>query len=80
MINVDNSVLETAKSMGFASQVDREHHWQISPINSQETWKLTAAESRWILSIKGIPQLLLNPKEAIAFLKKLSVIKVINRR
>lgn len=80
MVDVDNLVLETAKIMGFASQVDREDRWQISSTNPKETWKLTAAESRWILSIKCVPQLLLNSKEAIAFLKRLPVIKVLNRR
>lgn len=79
MVDVDNLVLETAKSMGFTSKIN-EDRWQISPINPKETWRLIAAESRWILSIKNVPQLLLNPKEAIAFLKKSSFAKVLSRR
>lgn len=43
--------------------------WQILPIVSKQTWKLTKAESHWILNIKNVPQLILKEKEAIAFLK-----------
>ncbi len=63
-------VLKKAKSWGFPSQLSEENYWQILPMQPQETWKLTEFESRWILSLKNIPQLYLDSEEAIAFLAR----------
>ncbi len=63
-------VLKKAKSWGFPSQLNEENYWQILPMQPQETWKLTEFESRWILSLKNIPQLYLDSEEAIAFLAR----------
>ena len=65
---MEKLILEKAKSLGFPSQLSEENYWQILPIQRGETWKLTAAESRWILSLRNVPQLRLNHDEAIAFL------------
>ena len=65
---MEKPVLEEAKSLGFPYQLSEENYWHILPTQPKETWKLTEAESRWILSIKNIPQLYLNSEEAIAFL------------
>ncbi len=65
----ENPVLKRAKSLGFTAQLNEANIWQISPKTSQETWKLTEAESRWILNVRNIPQLMLNLPEAIAFLE-----------
>ncbi len=63
-------VLKKAKSWGFPSQLNEENYWQILPMQPQETWKLTEVNSRWILSLKNIPQLYLDSEEAIAFLAR----------
>lgn len=61
-------VLSKARIWGFVTKLSAKNHWQILPTQSQETWKLTEFDSRWILSIKNIPQLYLNTEEAISFL------------
>ncbi len=64
-------VLNEARSLGFPSRLDDDSNWQILPQQPEATWKLTAlTDSRWVLSIKNIPQLYLNSEEAIAFLGK----------
>ena len=67
------SVLQEAENLGFICQINQENRWQILPTNPRATWKLTETESRWILSIKNVPQLLLNSQEAIAFLAEQAV-------
>lgn len=65
---MEKPVLKEAKRLKFLYQLSRENNWHILPKCSKETWKLTEADSRWILSVKNIPQLYLNRDEAIAFL------------
>ena len=65
---MEKPVINEAKNLGFPYQLSEENYWQILPTQPEETWKLTAAGSRWILSLKNVPQLYLNPKEAIMFL------------
>ena len=67
---MEKPVLKKAKSWGFPSQLSEENYWQILPMQPQETWKLTEVNSRWILSLKNIPQLYLDSEEAIAFLAR----------
>lgn len=62
-------LLEIAKNLGYTIQLSNENSWHILPINSHQTWRLTATESRWTLSVRNVPQLLLSQPEAIAFLK-----------
>ena len=62
-------LLEIATSLGYTTQLSDENAWHILPTTVHQTWKLTATESRWILSVRNIPQLLLSQPEAIAFLK-----------
>ncbi len=61
-------VLEEAKRLKFLYQLCEENYWHILPTQPKETWKLTEADSRWILSVRNIPQMYLNHEEAIAFL------------
>ena len=65
---MEKTVLKEAKRLKFFYQLSKENNWNILPKCPKETWKLTEADSRWILSIKNIPQLYLNSEEAIAFL------------
>ena len=66
---MEKPVLMKAKNLGFLCHLSEEKYWQILPKQRGATWKLTAADdSRWILSLNNIPQLYLNPEEAIAFL------------
>ena len=65
---MEKPVLKEAKRLKFLYQLCEENYWHILPTQPKETWKLTEADSRWILSVKNIPQLYLNSEEAIAFL------------
>ena len=65
---MEKQVLQQAKRLKFLAQLCEENHWHILPTQPQETWKLTEADSQWILSVRNIPQLYLNSEEAIAFL------------
>lgn len=66
----EKPVLNKAKSWGFTAKLSEENYWQISPTEPEETWILTAVNSRWILSVKNTPQLYLDSEEVIAFLKR----------
>ena len=61
-------VLSKARTCGFITKLSGENYWQILPTQAQETWKLTEFDSRWILSVKNIPQLYLDTEEALSFL------------
>ncbi|MEM8674555.1 MAG: hypothetical protein AAGF83_11870 [Cyanobacteria bacterium P01_G01_bin.67] len=65
---MEKPVLDEAKRLKFFCRLSEDNYWQILPIQSQETWKLTEADSQWILSLSNVPQLNLNQSEAIAFL------------
>ena len=65
---IEEEILEIATSLGFVTKLTQEKSWQILSQKTQETWMLTQSESRWILSIKNVPQIRLNEREAIAFL------------
>ena len=65
---MEQIVLREAAKLGFPSQLNEANCWQILPMLPEETWKLIAAESRWILSVKNVPQLNLNVEQAISFL------------
>ncbi len=65
---MEKQVLQEAKRLKFVYQLCEENHWHILPTQPQETWKLTEADSQWILSVRNIPQLYLNSEEVIAFL------------
>ena len=62
-------VLQQAEKLSFPCQINEQNCWQILPIKEEETWKLTEIESKWILSLRNVPQLRLSSEEAIAFLK-----------
>lgn len=68
-------ILATAKSLGFATQLSEENYWQVLPQKPAESWMLTYIESRWTLSVKNVPQLRLNEREAIAFLSSRSQVE-----
>ncbi len=65
---IEEKVLKTAKNLGFTAQLNEKNCWQILFQKSSESWMLTYIEFRWILSIKNVPQIRLNEREAIAFL------------
>ena len=65
---IEAKILKTAKILGFAARLNQENYWQIFLKKPSETWMLTHIESSWILSIKNVPQIRLNEREAIAFL------------
>ncbi|MGK7916928.1 MAG: hypothetical protein AB4038_15520 [Prochloraceae cyanobacterium] len=73
---MEKPVLNKAKSWGFTTQLGEENNWQILPSQSQEIWQLTEVDSRWILSIKNVPQIYLDSEEAISFLNRRQSSKV----
>ena len=72
---IEEKVLKTAKSLGFSAQLNEKNCWSILSQKSSENWMLTYIESRWILSIKNVPQIRLNEREAIAFLTSRSQVE-----
>lgn len=72
---IEEEILEIAKSLGFATRLNEKNYWQILPLKPSETWMLTYIKSRWTLSIKNVPQIRLNEREAIAFLTSRSQIE-----
>jgi hypothetical protein len=65
----EKQLLQIAISLGYNTRLAKENSWEIIPKTTRSTWMLTQTESRWILSIQNIPQLILNEQEAIAFLE-----------
>ncbi|MEM9510204.1 MAG: hypothetical protein AAGA16_21385 [Cyanobacteria bacterium P01_E01_bin.35] len=65
-------LITKAKCWGFVCQHDDSNSWLILPQKANQRWKLQQAEDRWILSVRDVPQIILNTEEAIAFLLKLS--------
>ena len=72
---IEEKVLEIATSLGFAARLSEENYWQILSLKPSENWMLTYMESRWILSVKNVPQIRLNEREAIAFLTSRSQVE-----
>lgn len=72
---LEDKVLETAKSLGFTARINEKNCWQVLSQKSSETWMLTYVESRWVLSIRNVPQIRLNEREAIAFLTSRSKVE-----
>lgn len=63
-------VVSKAKTWGFICQCQESNSWLILPQNPDRRWKLQQVEERWILSVGDIPQLRLNPEDAITFLER----------
>ncbi|MGV2827151.1 hypothetical protein [Myxosarcina sp. GI1(2024)] len=59
-----------AQNWGFVCQYQKSGYWQILAHQPHVKWTLEQTEARWILIVKEVPQLLLQPEEAIAFLEK----------
>ena len=71
-------LLDLAESLEFSAQLDDKGSWEIFPTTLKPTWVLTQRESRWILSVNNTPQLVLNEREALIFLKSRSQTKDLN--
>lgn len=65
---MEQIVIDRAKDLGFPCELNEQNCWQIIPIQSEETWKLVQEKSQWILSVRDVPQLRLDTKQAISFL------------
>lgn len=65
---IEEKILKIAKSLGFTARINEKNYWHILSLKPSQSWILTYIESRWILSVKNVPQIRLNEREAIAFL------------
>ena len=72
---IEEKILKIAKSLGFTARLNEKNYWQILSLKPSENWMLTYIESRWILSVKNVPQIRLNEREVIAFLTSRSQIE-----
>ncbi|MGK7927932.1 MAG: hypothetical protein AB4290_22290 [Spirulina sp.] len=63
-----DAVVNQARIWGFFCEQSNQN-WQICAREGFGNWTLEQAEDRWILSIRGIPQIYLYASEAIAFLE-----------
>lgn len=61
-------VLIQAQQLNFPCVQDDQGKWQVSSPRPQDMWQLHQAEERWILTLKGVPQIRLSTSEAIKFL------------
>ncbi|TVQ64737.1 MAG: hypothetical protein EA366_00800 [Spirulina sp. DLM2.Bin59] len=72
---MSDPILSQAKRWGFCCQRTAAGPWQITP--TQGDWVLEqrsdavneGLSQRWLLSIKGVPQVSLDATEVLAFLK-----------
>jgi hypothetical protein len=62
-------VVSQAQSLGFACKFTESRGWKILPKHPSETWSLFQVEARWLLSVRGIPQIYLPPSDTLTFLK-----------
>lgn len=64
---MSDPILSQAKRWGFLCQRTAAGPWQITPLAGD--WLLEQRSDRWLLSIKGVPQVSLDSTEVLAFLK-----------
>ncbi len=70
------TVLSQATEWGFVSNENIQGKRQILPQHQTERWQLQQAGDRWMLLVGGVPQVNLQPYEALAFLeRRLSILK-----
>ena len=66
-----------AASMGFSCKQNEQKNWVIMPrdnavwfMQQRPAQQLGQGSERWLLVIQGVPQILMQKQEAIAFLKR----------
>ncbi len=66
-----SALLQLAISCGFVYQQEDSGYWRISSQDLKETWSLQQTqENRWLLVIKGQPQISLTLSEVFTFLRR----------
>ncbi|MEM9538205.1 MAG: hypothetical protein AAGA60_01700 [Cyanobacteria bacterium P01_E01_bin.42] len=63
-----DTVINQARLWGFSCGQNNQD-WQIFPRDTSKSWFLEQREERWILIVRGVPQIYFHPSEAIAFLE-----------
>ena len=69
MNDLINDFVTQARQWGFICEADSQQRWQIFSTRDRATWQLGQDHQKWILSIRGVPQISLNRAEAIRFLQ-----------
>jgi len=64
------SLLTQAEAWGFVCKCNLDGNRQIIPKTPTEEWKLQLVDSRWLLLIRDLPQVIFLPEEAQAFLSR----------
>ena len=68
--NEADVLLRLASVLGYFCEKDKQGNWQIYARNHQDDWYLRQDAERWLLVINGVPQILFQSAEAIAFIQR----------
>lgn len=63
----------SASALGFLCEKDEQGNWQIRTHGHSDHWYLQQDYQRWLLVINGVPQILFQRAEAIAFIKRWTI-------
>lgn len=65
-----NVLPRLASALGCFCEKHKEGNWRIYVRGHQDYWYLQQESERWLLVIRGIPQIWFQPAEVIAFIKR----------
>lgn len=60
----------SASALGCFCEKDKQGNWRIYVRNHQDYWYLQQDIERWLLVVNGVPQMLLQRAEVIAFIQR----------
>ncbi len=63
----------SASALGFSCEKDEQGNWRIHKWGYQAQWYLQQDSERWLLVISGVPQILFQRVEVIAFIKRWTI-------
>jgi hypothetical protein len=64
MNDLINDFVTQARQWGFICEADPQQGWQIFSTRDRTTWQLDQDRQKWILSIRGVPQISQNRDSA----------------
>ena len=68
--NETDVLLRSASALGYFCEKDKQGNWRIYARKYQDYWYLQQDVERWLLIINGVPQMLFQSAEAIAFIQR----------
>ncbi|MEM9906382.1 MAG: hypothetical protein AAF921_15300 [Cyanobacteria bacterium P01_D01_bin.44] len=73
--NQSNRLPHLASEWGFSCCKNAQGHWQIQSQACERQWSLEECREQWLLSVKGVPQILFQTAEAIDFMQRRSKVR-----